>query len=110
MIDQSAIEMARNDPASEHNAWLTFYLMGSPLRHASMEPGLKAVNAVNLGGAEGGFVYAKVPVSMNAAEIEERISYVRKLADDAEVAIELIDLDSSEDIAQTKTYTLWAAP
>ena len=109
MIDRGAIEGARSHPAFGDACWLTFYLFGNPDCHAAMKPGLLKLEAVNLGGAEGWFVYAKVPVSLDENEIETRISAVHQLADEADVDVEIIDLDSSSDVTQSKLFTLWTA-
>lgn len=110
MIDLAAIVNARNDPSFGQEVWITFYLVGDPDGHASMAPSLVALNAVNLGGAEGGFVYAKVPASLNEAEIQERIAQVRALADKSEIEIAVIDLDAATDVERSKFYTLWTPP
>lgn len=109
MIDRAAIESARNHPSFSNSCWLTFYLAGNPDRHAAMKPGLLKLDAVNLGEAEGGFVYAKIPVSLDEREIEASISSVRKLAEEANVDVEIIDLDSSSDVGESKLFTLWTA-
>ena len=110
MIDRTAIEQARNDAAFRDGCWLTFYLAGPPDAHAMMLPGLVALKACNLDGAEGGFVYAKVPVELATSEIEARIALVRQLASDAEIEIVLIDLDASADVERSKFYNLWQEP
>ena len=110
MIDRTALADAQNDAAFGDDGWLTFYLDGAPERHESMKPALIELGAVNLERAEIGFVYAKVPVSLNVVEVEKRIDQVRALAGKAGVEIGVIDLDASTDVERSKFYTLWQAP
>lgn len=72
-----------------------------------MRPGLKALGAVNLVGAESGFVYAKLPVSVGEEQIAKCVAEVRNLAEIAEVRIDIIHLDASADVEVSKHYTLW---
>lgn len=109
MIDGAAISKAREDPAFGDDGWLTFYLAGNPCQHAAMRSGLESLNAVNLDGAESGFIYAKLPVPLEVEQIAQRIAQVRKLAEKAEVRIDVIDLDASADVQGSKFYTLWTA-
>lgn len=109
MIDQTTLANARNDAAFGDDGWLTFYLVGALEQHQAMKPALIELGAVNLEGAEYGFVYAKVPVSLNAVEIEERIAQVRDLAGKANVKVDIIDLDASDVVERSKFYTLWQA-
>jgi hypothetical protein len=110
MIDRSALANAQQDAAFSDESWLTFYLSGSPDQHETMKAGLLELGAINLAGGEYGFVYAKVPVSLSEVEIEKRIEQVRDLAAEADVVIDLIDLDASADVERSKFYTLWQAP
>lgn len=107
MIDRDAIQKARQDREFTQNGWLTFYLVGAPDRHAKMAAGLQELEAVNLSDGVGGFVYAKVPVSIEEAAIEQQISKVRLLAEKTGVEIDLIDLDSGSDVEKSRFYTLW---
>ena len=75
-----------------------------------MKAGLVALNAINLSGAEYGFVYAKVPVRLCQVEIERLIKQVFGLATEAGIEIAGVDLDASTDVAQSKFYTIWQAP
>lgn len=75
-----------------------------------MKAGLVALNAINLSGAEYGFVYAKVPVRVCEVEIKRLIEQVYGLAMETGVEIDVIDLDASADVAQSRFYTLWQAP
>lgn len=110
MIDRAAIEKATNDPAFGTEGWLTFYLLGNPDRHEAMAPALVALEAINLGGGEGGFVYAKVPVPLDEREIETRVKQVQALTDASGVEILVIDLDSAAAAERSKFYTLWRTP
>lgn len=110
MIDRAALTNAQNDAAFGDDGWLTFYLAGSREQHESMKTALIELGAVNLEGAEYGFVYAKVPVLLSVVEIEERVAQVRDLAAKADVAIDIIDLDASTDVERSKFYILWQAP
>lgn len=56
-----------------------------------MAPALVALEAINLGGSEGGFVYAKVPVPLDEREIETRVKQVQALADASGVEILVVD-------------------
>lgn len=108
-LDWDALASARADAAFADDAWLTFYLRGDPSRHDAMKPALVAIGARNLEGAEGGFVYAKVPVTLDAQGIEQTVDEVRQLAAKCGLEIDIIDLDSSDDIQKTKVYFLWNA-
>lgn len=108
-LDWDALASAKADAAYAENAWLTFYLRGDPSRHHSMKPALIALGARNLEGAESGFVYAKVPVTLDAKEVEQTVNEVRHLAADCGLEIDIIDVDSSDDIQKTKVYYLWNA-
>ncbi len=107
MIDPEAIQKAREDRAFAQNGWLTFYLEGAPEYHAAMAPGLRELKAENLTDGAGGWVYAKIPVAIDEIAIEQKISIVRSLADEAGVKIGIIDLDSDSDVGRSKFFTLW---
>ncbi len=104
-----AIAHALEDPAFGLNVWLTFYLAGDPSQHAVMKRGLEAFGAVNLGRAEGGFVYAKLPVRLEECEIAQRVAQVRDLAEKSQIRIDIIDLDATSDAKEAEFYTLWTA-
>jgi hypothetical protein len=107
MIDREAFQKAKIDPAFRESGWLTFYLEGTPERHATMAPGLRKLGAVNLTDGVGGFVYAKVPVVIAEVEIVEQISNVSSLSEKAGIEIGVIDLDANSDVEKSKFYTLW---
>ena len=106
-IDLGAIENAKSHAAFGDGGWLTFYLCGDPSRHDQMKPHLEDLGARNLGGNEVGFIYAKVPVDLSVNDIKEKIASVRQIADEAGIEIDVIDLDSSEDVEQSKFFSLW---
>jgi hypothetical protein len=108
-LDWDALASAKEDAAFAEDAWLTFYVCGDPSCHDAMKPALVALGARNLEGAEGGFVYAKVPVTLDAKDIEQTVNEVRHLAAKFGLEIDAIDLDSSDDIYKTKAYFLWNA-
>ena len=109
MIDDEIIQLAVADDRFGSNAWLTFYLFGDPEALRAMKPGLIAMDAVNLEGEEGGCLYAKVPVHLEKAEIEETVTNVRSLGSEHNVRIDIVDLDSSADVGSSKFFTLWTA-
>lgn len=108
-LDLDALAKAKADATFSEQAWLTFYLFGDPWRHDALKPTLGALGARNLGGAEGGTVYAKVPVTLDANDIEQTVDKVRHLASNVGLEIHIIDLDSSEDVERATFYSLWNA-
>lgn len=110
MIDQSALTKARSDPAFGERGWLTFYLCGAPAQLHAMQAGLLSLDAINLGGSEYGFVYAKVPARLRQEDIERRIAQVVDLAIAAGVTVDMVDLDASPDVDRSKFYTIWRGP
>lgn len=108
-LDSDAVAKAKADAAFAEQAWLTFYLFGDPWRHHALKPALVALGARNLDGAEGGMVYAKVPVTLEARDIEQKVDEVRHLASAVGLEIHIIDVDSSEDVERTTFYSLWNA-
>lgn len=108
-LDLDAVEHAKADAAFTEDAWLTFHLMGDPWRHDTMRASLVALGARSLEGSEGGFVYAKLPVTLTISDIQQTIDEVRHLAAEAGLEIHIIDLDSSDEIERTKFYSLWNA-
>ncbi|WP_394271096.1 hypothetical protein [Qipengyuania sp.] len=108
-LDLSAIAKAQTDPDFSPGGWLTFYLFGEPVRHHAIRARLSSLGAQNLGGAEGGFVYAKVPVRIDRASIGKTIDKVQALALEVGLELHLIDLDSSNEVGRSKIYTLCRA-
>ena len=106
-LNWDALTSAKADEAFADDAWLTFYLCGDPDYHGAMKPELVDLGARNLDGAEGGFVYAKVPVRLDPVDIEQKIQIVRQLSARHGLDIAIIDLDSSDDIWISKCYFLW---
>ncbi len=110
VIDQKAIRLALADDRFGPKAWLTFYLFGDPEALNAVKPGLLAMDAVNLNGEEGGCLYAKVPVKLERAEIEEAVARVHSLGSEHDVRIDIVDLDSSAEVSSSKFITLWTTP
>ena len=108
-LDIVAIAKAKSDPEFEETGWITFYLTGDPESHEKMKPSLMAMGAVNLDGAEGGTVYAKLPVSIDELSITRCVSKTGVLAAQFGIQIDLVDLDSSKDVKTSKFYTLWTS-
>jgi hypothetical protein len=108
-LDLDAVAKAKVDDAFAEDAWLTFYLFGDPWRHDALKPALVALGARNLVGAEGGMVYAKVPVTLDAKDIEQTVDEVRHLASGVGLDIHIIDLDSGDNVERSKFYSLWNA-
>lgn len=110
VIDDGVIQLALADNRFGSNAWLTFYLFGDPEALRAMKPGLIAMDAVNLDGEEGGCLYAKAPVQLERTEIERTVTNVRSLGSEHDVRVDIVDLDSSNEVASSKFFTLWTAP
>ena len=112
MIDEifwDGLEAAKAHADFQNGGWLTFYLMGHPSSHRSTWLELKRLGTVNLKGEEGGFVYAKFPVSLDQAKIEQVFETVWKLASEADLDCQIVDLDASPDVERSKFFTLWTA-
>ena len=110
VIKDEIIQLAVADERFGSSAWLTFYLSGYPDDLRAMKPRLIAMDAVNLDGEEGGWLYAKVPVQLKRTEIEKTVTNVRSLTSEHDVRIDIVDLDSSADASSSKFFTLWTAP
>lgn len=108
-LDFDALAKAKADAAFSQQAWLTFYLFGEPWRHDELKPTLVALGARNLDGAEGGMVYAKVPMMLDFNDIEQTVQEVRQLASRVGLEIHIIDLDSTDDVVRATFYSLWNA-
>ncbi len=108
-LDADAVAKAKADAAFAEQAWLTFYLFGDPWRHHAMKPALVALGAQNLDGAEGGMVYAKVPVTLEVRDIAQKVDEVRLLASGIGLEIHIIDIDSSGDVERATFFSLWNA-
>ena len=106
-FDWSALESALSNVDFGSKAWLTFYLNADPARLHLICKDLSELDAVNLEGSEGGFVYAKIPVELTKKKIANAIASVRQLAGNYKVDIDLIDLDSSSGVGISTFYTLW---
>jgi hypothetical protein len=80
------------------NWWLTFYLTGSKASLALMADQLTAIDAVNLDGADGGFLYPKLSVPSNSEAVIALVGRVQKLAAAFEVEILNVDVDTAADV------------
>lgn len=56
---------------------------------------------MNLGGAEGGFLYPKLQVTNDAAAVAELVDEVRQLATTLGVEVLSVDADTSPDVERT---------
>ena len=81
--------------------WLTFYLSASLVRLERMVPQLRSLGAVNLDGAEVGFLYPKLPVQSEPNAVAELVSNVRALADAHEVQVLSVDVDTTPDVRRS---------
>jgi len=78
--------------------WLTFYLTAEPARLDRIGDRLSAKGAVNLGGAEIGFLYPKLQVINDAATVAALVTEVRQLATTLGVEVLAVDVDTSPDV------------
>lgn len=81
--------------------WLTFYLTAEHARLDGIADRLSARGAVNLGGAEGGFLYPKFQVANNPVAVTELVAEVRQLATTIGVEVLSVDVDTSPDVERT---------
>ncbi|AKM06911.1 hypothetical protein [Pelagerythrobacter marensis] len=112
MIDEvvwAGLEKAKAHKDFESGSWLTFYLAGQPENLRKSFPELKLMNAENLDGEEGGFLYPKIPVELERSDIEEKIMKVCSIADRLGLNNSIIDLDACPEVEQSKFFTLWTA-
>ena len=109
-ILEQALGKAASSPDFGKNAWLTFYLCDQPDKLESLAIELAERGGVNLDGVEGGFLYAKMPVQLDAHDIERVASETSALARKHSIEVDLIDLDSSADVTKSKFFTLYKAP
>jgi hypothetical protein len=97
---------AASSPEFADDAWLTFYLCGEQSSLESLAGDLAALGARNLDGAEGGFIYAKMPVRLNADDVLRVATEIDALAERRRVIVDHIDLDSSPEIGGSKFFCL----
>ena len=95
---KNAVDQAAASPQFGTAAWLTFYLSGSERDLTELAADLSELGAENLSGAEGGFIYAKVPVEIKSLSIEAVAGQVSRLAEQHNVLVDHIDLDSSTEV------------
>jgi hypothetical protein len=100
----SAIDQAFASPEFGSAAWLTFYLMGDEADLRALASRLSELGAENLDGAEGGFVYAKLPVEVDARNVQAAADQIGGLAEEHNVVVDHIDLDSSADVTASKFF------
>jgi hypothetical protein len=89
--------------------WLTFYLSAEPARLGPLADDLAKIGGSNLDGAEGAFLYAKMPVRLDAADIQRVAADVSAMAATHQVDLDLIDLDSSPEVSRARFFTLYKA-
>ena len=78
--------------------------MGNEVHLRALALDLSSMSAENLDGAEGGFIYAKVPVVVDAHNVETVAQNVAALAKQHGVEVAHIDLDSSADSAVSRFF------
>jgi hypothetical protein len=101
-----ALSKAASSPEFGSDAWLTFYLCGDPSNLTSLADELAALGGRNLEGAEEGFLYAKLPVRLDAADIQRAAGETSALAEQHKVIVDHIDLDSSPAVGSSKFFSL----
>jgi hypothetical protein len=82
--------------------WLTFYATGPEERLVRLATLLGPLGAVNLDGADGGFLYPKMPVAHEPENVADLIIHVRDIAEREGVEILSVDIDTSADVTRTK--------
>jgi len=107
LLLKNALAKAASSGTFGDSAWLTFYLEGPTVKLESLVESLVPIGGQNLDGAEGGFVYAKLPVALQSDDIKQLASRVCSLATQHGVNVGLIDLDSTENVANSKFFTLY---
>ena len=110
MISTAAVTEALGKAVSSSDfgdeAWLTFYLCGASKNLTSLADDLANLGARNLDGAEGGFIYAKMPVLLNADDILRVAHETSALAERHNIIVDHIDLDSSPEVDSSKFFSL----
>ncbi len=86
--------------------WLTFYLNAPQESLEALAPELAGLGAQNLGGAEGGFIYPKIPIADSTAATADVVDRVLSLCDEYNVKPLTIDLDTDPDVTRAKFRTL----
>lgn len=81
--------------------WLTFYLTAPAERLETLAARLAPLGAVNLDGAEGGFLYPKLPVSSEPNDVVRLISQIRELSYAEGVEALSVDIDTSPDVTRS---------
>jgi len=101
-----ALDKAASSSDFGADGWLTFCLCGEPAKLRALADDLAALHARNLEGAEGGFLYAKLPVQLDVSDIQRIEGFVSGAAERHGIIIDHIDLDSSPDIGGSKSFSL----
>ena len=86
--------------------WLTFYLTAAPECLERVAMGLRTLGAVNLYGAEGGFLYPKVAVPAEPDSIVSLVAQVRELAQAEGVETLSVDVDTTSDVHRSNFVEL----
>jgi hypothetical protein len=85
--------------------WLTFYLMGWPEKLNAVAQRLLEFCAVNLDGAEGGFLYPKLNVISDPKTVSALINQVEQISASHEVEVIAVEADTTSDVL-TSTFRL----
>jgi hypothetical protein len=91
---------------SECAWWLTFYLNAEQGPLERLATRLSELGAVNLDGAEGGFLYPELPVQSEPDAVIEMVTKIRALADDERVEVLSVDVDTSVDVNRSNFVEL----
>ena len=109
MEDEISQRIAATRSRSEFDIslwWLTFYLTAPPEHLDALCHELTSLNAVNLGGSEGGFLYPKVPTPNSTSAILAAIAEVEGMAALCGVEVIAIDADTSPDVSVSHSAEL----
>jgi len=88
------------------NWWLTFYLTASRENLEAAAKRLLALHAVNLDGADFGFLYPKLPVEADPKAILDLIEQVEGIAELCSVEILQVDADTRSDVTLSKVQEI----
>jgi hypothetical protein len=86
--------------------WLTFYLCADAAKLDEAARLLASLEATNLGGADGGFLYPKLPVPREPTAIVARVEQVLRLAFEVSIDVVGVDLDTNADLELSKSKVL----
>jgi hypothetical protein len=105
-IRERVAAISANPGFADRDWWLTFYLTAAGERLERLAARLRPLGAVNLDGAEGGFLYPKLPVEREPDAVFEIVSQVRALADAEGVETLSVDVDTSADVSRSNFVEL----